>query len=398
MSTTIYYREGKGQKRDGRSRAQRFEETKAAILSVIEDAKRGDQRAKRFLSDDESLWNSIRSLAARKKTITPNDITSAGVMPLLANFSVDYANWDFIGDEILPMSPSDGRKVKYVKHDRRNHFVVQDNMLGGVHHLATEAQRRPPTSAEVETKPMDFQDMLDMATYLEASRQSPPFDELMDFIEHINEGVALKREIAQAAVVGTPANYPSANRKQILAGAKWDQAGGDMAADILDLKSKLWRGKGSSQLIAWCTEPMWQRMRKDPKTLKYFGLTQSGFMTEAQFVELFGLDGLLISEARKDTANIAKTATYGYIWPHHFGLARVSETPQLRNATFGYTFRWVPQMTDGVSLRDGVFMQQWWEANPGTFGSMFVKKAMEETYEIVASDTGAIAESPYDIT
>jgi hypothetical protein len=75
---------------------------------------------------------------------------------------------------------------------------------------------------------------------------------------------------------------------------------------------------------------------------------------------------------------------------------RVSTTPQLRNASFGYTFRWTGRGNVAVpgGFPGGVFSQMWYDQKEATIGAYYYKRAHYEDRIIVANDTGFLWETP----
>lgn len=108
-----------------------------------------------------------------------------------------------------------------------------------------------------------------------------------------------------------------------------------------------------------------------------FKYTKDGLLQPEQWANYFGIDELLIGEARRDTANEGQSAAYGRMWGDVFGLVRVATTPTIRNAAFGYTFRF--GAVDTAQIFDPMI---------GAKGGWWAKAAVEETHKIVAPDTG----------
>src|SRR5262249_34206605 len=140
----------------------------------------------------------------------------------------------------------------------------------------------------------------------------------------------------------------------------------------------LWEGTGSSQVVAAMNIDIWNVLSRNADLLALLSLTDKGLVKPSDFAEYFQLDGVLISESRKDTANIGQTASYARIWGNFFVMMRVSETPQLKNATFGYTPRWMAQ-----GMNNGVMQQQWYDPKVGPFGSFYYKRAEFEDVIVV---------------
>ncbi len=153
--------------------------------------------------------------------------------------------------------------------------------------------------------------------------------------------------------------------------------------------------------IAAMNTEVWNVLSSHPDMLQLLSLGDRGLVSPEQFTSFFGIDGLLVSDARINTAAKGQTASYSRLWGNFFVLARVSTTPQLRNASFGYTLRWMPQSipgmisgTPGFMAGQGVFAQQWYEPRKGDFGSLYYKRSHREAVKIVAAKTGYLITTP----
>ena len=103
-----------------------------------------------------------------------------------------------------------------------------------------------------------------------------------------------------------------------------------------------------------------------------------------QFAQFFGLDELVITAAREDTANIGQTASYARMATGDvFGVFAVARNPSLRSLHFGSTFQ----------MQGDPYTTQWIDPNPGKRGGIYAKVTVSEDYKIVSADAGYLITS-----
>lgn len=381
----VFYKKGKGHNKDGSSLASKYEAQKAAFLGLVQEANDGDPRAKSMLSRHISAAQGLR-----QKSLGPADVQG---VPILNNLSIQYAPGDMIGMELFPVVPVDKISGNYFVYDKRDRLQKAKTKGRGNRGEANEANTRR-TQAPYACEPDQLSRFIGLDTVL---NQDAPLNELLDLVEDVNGDLALNREREQASLAGTTGNYASGNVQTLTAGAgRWDEAGSDIRKHLLNGMAKIWRGNGSSMLIGWTSLEVWNVVRTHPDHLSLLSLGDRGLVSPAQFCDIYGLDGLLVSDVRTDSANIAQSASYSRLWGNKFGVMRVSTTPQLRNASFGYTFRWTGRGNASVpgGFPGGVFSQMWYDQKEGTIGAYFYKRAHYEDRIIVANDTGFLWETP----
>ncbi len=172
----------------------------------------------------------------------------------------------------------------------------------------------------------------------------------------------------------------------IAAGSRWDDAsGGNPVKNIQDAIAALWSGRGPSKVYGWCGLETWNALSRNLQILDLFkyGGTAPGLAQPDMVAKFFGLDGLLVSKARNDTANEGQTAAYSRIWGKFFGVARVSERASVRNAAFGITLRFGTVMT-----------RVWFDPHISTEGGYFSQVSTHEDHNIQANDAGALIQTP----
>ena len=310
------------------------------------------------------------SMSQLEKAVTPAMVHVDGV---LSNFSKMYANARFIGELLMPVVSVDKRSDKYSVYPKRERLAVPKTRIGA----------RGQAQELDETRETDNYSVADYAlkAYVELEtirNQDAPLNEMIDAVEGVLQGLALDREDRILTILTTSGNYAG---NTTTAGTNWnDSTGGTMLADIRAAISAMWTGRGPIKKYGFCPITVWNSgIAENPTLHERFKYTVGGAAVTTQVANYFGLDDILVTEAREDTANIGQTASYArLVTADVFGVVAVSERPSLRSAHFGSTFR-----TTGSP-----FTAQWTDPDRGTHGGIVTRTAVSEDHKVVAGDAG----------
>lgn len=313
------------------------------------------------------------SILACKSTPSQVHIDSA-----MTTMSLMYANDDYIGERLMPIVFTGGKlSAKYFTYPKRERFAYPDDAASDRSSVNELNESRSSQSVSLEGRALKEwvgQDTL--------NNQDAPLNELMDAQANVLEGLAFKRELRIAAIVGASGSYGSNTGSPAVL---WS-AGGDPLGDIDTAKAACWNGRGAGKKVAFMSLAVWNVLKRHANvldTMKYGGSSDRPAIASLQaFAQLIGVDEVLVSESRKDTANEGQaSATYSRIWPDVFGIVRVA-APSVRNAGFGFTFRDAP-----------VRQTMWFDQAPGVSGGYFTKASCHESHDIVAADTSYLLTS-----
>jgi len=384
-----FYMKGRGPFGDGTSHAQRYEAHKMAFLGVLNEAEEGNRIAK--VGIDREVRHALN---LRKKDMTAAQVQG---VPILSTLSVKYAPGELIGLELMPIVTTDHQSATYYYYPQRSH-MQEARTKGRAANRGTVNEL--PDSKETRTFAVKL-DTLEGHVGLDVIlNQQNPLNEMLDMVEGVNLTLAMNRERDIMTALTTTANYGSGNFQTLTGAARWDQAGADIVGDIQAGIAAIWRGNGTSELIAACSTEVWNLIQRSAALLGMLSLNDRGLITPAQFCEIFGLDGLLVSDARTDIANIgAADGTYRRLWGNFFVIVRVSRTTQIRNAAFGYTFRWTG---NGAAVPGGfpggVYSQFWYDQRQGGIGAYYYKRSTYEDRVIAAPAAGFLWVTPSSAT
>jgi len=298
----------------------------------------------------------------------------------LSNLSAGYANDSYIGERLILPVPVQKRSDIFAVYPQREMFESPTDLITNDRAQANEisASRQSTTYT---LKDYGLQNFVSNETL---DNQDLPFDERADMVMELAEHIARKREIRDAAFLTSTANYGSGNSVTLSGSDQWDSAGGgDPIKDITTAKAALFNGPGATDVLGFCSINVLNVLARHPTLLDLQKYTTNGLLTPEGIARYFGLAGLLVGEARKQTANEGQTASYSRIWGLDFGLVRVARAPSRRTASFAARFR---KASDPV-------VTEWFDATAGKSGGYYVKNAVSEDIVSVASFGGYIIKS-----
>ncbi len=406
MSSIVHYKKGSGPYPDSTGgKAAYYAKYKQIALELIAKANNGDTEAKKKLQPSR---DGLANLMQRSASDVPNmrmrsAYSDVQGVPILASLSVAYAAPSLVGLEVFPVVPSPYVQGDFWVYDRGERMKEKRTQGRGVYGASNEV-RTKKSRESFEAKPHSLAGKQSIAVALNAD---PALNEMVDLVEAVNYDLEFKREVMIAQTVTDDTLYPAGNKVALTAGVRWDDANGTPATDIMTGRDALWAGQGDTRVVAVMSSPVWTALRTHPDILSLLSINDRGFIRPDQFLEVFEIDGLLVSDARINIAEYGKAPDDTYLWGNNFVLARVSTTPQVKNATLGYTFRWVPGrdmpaggtgpiMVPGLNAGQGVWTMQWVDPTQGAFGTVWYKRSHFETYEVVSADTGYLIQTPID--
>lgn len=335
--------------------AGRPENSVAKALNGLRDPKNAEAKAK-----------ANAALVARALTpgISHNDAT-------IATMSVQYRNEDYIGKELMPIITVGHKSGKFFTYDKRAQLAYPDDALGvrGSPNEITQARGVDSFT----TTGFGYKDFVDNS---ELQNADAPLDDLADATAALVEALSFREEMRIAAILTNPSSY-NGNTVTLGSSVRWDDVGSNPIGDIQSARNNLWTGRGPGKVVAFTSLAAWTAMQSNAQLQAMFQYTKDGLLQPEQWANYFGIDELLIGAARKDTANEGQSASYTRIWGDVFGLVRVATTPSIRNASFGFTFRF-----------GGIDTAQVFDPMIGTKGGYWAKAAVDETHKLVAPDTG----------
>lgn len=291
----------------------------------------------------------------------------------LASISVQYKNEAFIGSQLMPVVEVGKKSDLYFKYTKRDMLATPDASVSD-RSTPNEVSKSRSTD-NFSVKPYALTDFIDESAL---RNQDAPLNEMIDLVDSVNYGLDFNHEKRVASLLTTPGTY--AGNTITLAGAtQFSDPASDLHTTMSNARDAIWSpAQGTSRLIGFCSKAVYNKIRRHPQVVADFK-HQGGLKlaTRQQLAEYLELDDLLIAGAWEDTANEGQTQSLGRIWGKHFGIVRVAESPGIRHASFGYTFRFGTRVT-----------HEWFDPKPGVSGGYYSKVGEETDEKIVAPDTG----------
>jgi hypothetical protein len=339
-----------------------------------ERAKKANQDFARGLRDPKYSASYQADLA---KAITP---TAVHVDTVLTTLSVMYKNDEYIGERLMPAVPIEKRSGVFYTYNKRDRLAAPDDEIG--HRASPNEIEENRSTDNYSVRDYGLKNFLDL---MASQNADAPLDEMVDVVEAVNERMAFRREKRILAIVGVAGSYGS---NTTTAATDWDDGtdlGGTIVTDILAADSALWNGMAPTRKIGFCGVDVWNGgIANNPKIAERFKYVETGLQNTTQVARMLGLDDILVSRAREDTANIGQTASYARMMPAAiFGILRVAARPSIRSAHFGSTFR----------LRSDPFTSQWTDPSIGAHGGIWARVTVSEDHKVVASDAGYLLTS-----
>lgn len=315
-------------------------------------------------------WKRLNDEMLAMKGVSSSSVHSN---TFLSNMSVQYANDEYIGERLVGLVPVGKRSDAYAIYPKRERFEYPDDKLGSRSQANELSESRDSSNYSVQD--YGFSNFVANETL---DNEDPVFDEMVDLVEAINEGIAFKREVRLASVLTTAANY--AGNTVTLAGAdQWDSgSGGNPIKDIQTAKAALFQGRGATDVMGFCSLAVFSCLSRHAHILDLLKYNRTGIAQRAELANILGLTDLLVGASRRQTANEGQTAAYSRIWGLDFGIVRVAKRATKRSAHFCSLFR----------LNGDPVTTEWYDPRCGKSGGNYAKVGVSEDAKVVAGDTG----------
>lgn len=334
-------------------------------------------RVKSFLASadpaDQAKVKAANEAMLRVKLLSPGQLHNDAT---LSNLSIQYKNDEYIGTKLMPVVTAAQISGKFPIYTKRDRLAVPDTAVGPRGTAAELNEHR--TMDTYSCKPYALQNFVDE---LSLAAQDAPLNEMVDLLGAVNDVLDLDEELRLATILTTAANF-SGNAATLSGTDMFDNGSSNPIKTIQDGIAATWNGFGSSRLVGYCSGDVMRVLSRHSVVRDLFKYTSDGLAMPKQLANYLGLDDILVSDARKDTANEGQTASYSRVWGKVFGIVRVANAPSPRTAAFGYTMRFGQKTTN-----------QWFDPRVGSRGGWFGKVGMEEDHKICAADTGYLFSS-----
>jgi hypothetical protein len=293
------------------------------------------------------------------------------------NLLVKYENNELIADRVMPVLPTTKKSNVYFQLKPETAFTVPDARLSGQEALPNRAGAA--LDANGSFKVVDYA-LMDFISTDEEANADAPLEPRMVSEDALMDYLMLAREQRVANVVLGASNY-GGNTSALSGSNRWDNSLSNPVTDIqLAIRTPL--RKPNTMVLGW---EAWDALRVNAALTKYIisrASTQGGatplLVDQKTVADAFGLDRVLVGEAKVTTSREGATAAFGYVWGKSCALIRVEPRPSPRRTqTFGYTFRF----SAGGTPPFGV--QAFYQQLPGIRGGTYVKIGHSDADQVV---------------
>lgn len=290
---------------------------------------------------------------------------------ILTDMSIGYVNDALIGDRLLPIVPVSKKSAKFAKWNRRNSLNGPDDLL-------TRRAQANEIQQGYDLVPYALNDygLKEFVDVEDLDQADEPFRDVLENAITVRESLAVKKEIRQAAILTTAANF--GGNTAALTAARWDTGSGDPIVNVRDAIAGLATGGAATKTIGYGSLDVINAMLDNAKIIDRVKYTGSGFPPVKVLAQYLGLDDILVGGAIYDSANIGQTASYQRIWGQVFGIVRVAVRPTKNMLAFGGTFQ----------LRGDPATDNWFDKSVGKRGGYYTRVSSSEQSVIMAADAG----------
>lgn len=278
------------------------------------------------------------------------DLANEHIDVALTNLSLAYTNEMYVADDVFPIVPVPKRSDKYFLYNKDTYLRSSGvDAQGKPNSIRRPGTRSTESSYDLSPNPFYAEQLARNMPVPDAdvAISDQPLQPAMDATLSLTETLHLDNEIAVAAKVMKRANYPAANKVQLVTGTtSWAAATGKpMSVDIPNGKKAVILGiirAPTHILMDYSVAVTLSQQAEYIDRIKY--VSREG-MTAGGLVPV--IEGLTVVEARPQKATSAEgvaAITTGYVWLDDQGqdaaliYYRPPGQPNLRSVSFGLTF------------------------------------------------------------
>lgn len=263
----------------------------------------------------------------------------------LTQFATAYSNSNFIAPFVSPVIKVSQVSGSFNKRSRRDvHRANLDDLIGGSGRFNEIGYSVTPDNYTLVPRGLEAPVGRAEIDVTNPGGLSPE----EEAVAQVMQAICLAHEYRVAAVFASSSNYASAN--QLTATAVFsDHTSGKPISDLKRAIRALPSAGDEFERVLWCSDTIFDAIISHPEALALKGTT-SGYASEAELLSFIrGLDRVVVSDVRRDTANEGATASYSRIWSETLcGITMVPKgTPTTQSAVFAPTF----QHMDGFRVR-----------------------------------------------
>jgi hypothetical protein len=288
--------------------------------------------------------------------------------------AIGYKNDSYIADEVMPYFPVNSELFDWNKYTITDMYNIRETRMSRTGVADTVEFTATSEASRV------FDEALDGAVPITDQEFSQPgLDPAARTVEGLTELVMLKREQRVANTVFNTASYDAANVVTLSGTSQFNDAASNPLTTILNaLDVPLVRP--NTMVLG---QSVWTTLRRNSvivQAVRGMGMgggnsASSGIIMTDDLAMLFGVDRVLIGQARSNSANVGQASNISRLWGKNLALLHLSPLGmgQGMMPTWGWTARYGTK-----------FVRTWIEEERGIKGSNLYRVG-EQVREIVSA-------------
>jgi len=256
--------------------------------------------------------------------------------PILSEVARGYQNPDFVGGKLFPRVPVTARGGRIITFGKEA-FLQYANMERAP---GQNTRRIQFGYAGAPYALRDYSLEGVVPTEIDQEAQAVPGIDLASrTVSGVQDIVALRLEIAQAALATTAANYAGSNKVTLAGAAQWSDFSGtsDPVSDVEAAKEAIRANTGKRPDKMIIGAAVFAKLKQHPKIVDRIKYTQREIATPELLAMLFGLKEVAVGDAVKASDD----GTFSDVWGK-FAVLAYTPTANLAAAgipSYGYTYQ-----------------------------------------------------------
>jgi hypothetical protein len=244
---------------------------------------------------------------------------------------------DFIAEKIFPVVGVNKKTFKVASYSKENLRVPSSSVRTG----ESKAKRVNLGRSEDTVGPLQEHSLSDFVTKEDQAMTDNPYDALSDSSENILQKMALIDEKDLATTLSDTAIVTQNTTKS--GTGQWSDYSNSNPFN--DIKTGCIAMKASALKVPntfFTSWEAWIQMVDHPDFLDRIKWSQTGVMTDSDFLKLFapyGITKIYIGKVSENSAVEGQTDSLSAVWGKHAWLGYITDRPGLREVNGGYKFQ-----------------------------------------------------------
>lgn len=289
----------------------------------------------------------------------------------LTDISIQYNQSEFVGQNLFPEMPVKKGSDKYFVYAKGNQFKQVDDNLS----KNSEANEVQMAFSDATYSVKDY-GLKGYVTKEDIENADDPLQPEADEVEVLTSTILLKRELRMKAVVdGMSTNTASP-------GVKWTFSAGTPVTDIEAGANAMFRRPN----IMIVSRPVWDQMKFNSDIIGKIGGGFTGLKvaTTDMVAQLFGLERVIVADAKKDVNIQPQTSSLSYVWGKSVVLAHVDPRNSKKIITFGRLF----SQKIGEGTGSTFQVRTWEDPSKGLGGRKVIQVEHASDEKLISEDFG----------